>query len=194
MAQPMMPMAPLPPLSKREIVILKDWIDRGASSARPRRRGLLAFRLTQAMAGTRSGSSPTRCNSGGSSKSRCGEIRLASTPPGRKIPWIGSSKRPWTPRVRTPAPAADRVTLIRRAYLDLSGSCQLRLRWMRSLTIARRAPTRIWSSGSWLLRTMERDGHAFGWTWFASPRAPASSMTRARHRLAVSRLRHQAVE
>src|SRR5206468_1833570 len=31
LAQPKMPMAPLPPLSEREIVVLKDWIDQGAT-------------------------------------------------------------------------------------------------------------------------------------------------------------------
>ena len=123
-ALPKMPMAPMPPLSERQILALKDWIDRGAKWDQP------ASAAAAPAPGDKANASYTEYKE----RVITDEMRqwwafqkpVRRDPPRVDARW---SKNPIDQFVKaamdakglTPAPAADRVTLIRRAYLDLTG-------------------------------------------------------------------------
>src|SRR5437868_5772547 len=127
LAQPKMPMAPVPPLSEREVVVLKDWIDQGAvwdeNAAAP-------VSSTQAP-GDKANASYTEYKE----RVITDEMRQwwsFKKPVRSPLPKVADarwSKNPIDNFVRAaqdakglaPAPQADRTTLIRRAYLDLTG-------------------------------------------------------------------------
>jgi hypothetical protein len=124
--QPKMPMAPLPPLSEREITVLKDWIDQGAKWGD---------------AATAPAASPAPGDKANASYTEYKERVITDemrqwwafkTPVRSALPKVADarwSKNPIDMFVKSsmdakgliPAAQADRVTLIRRAYLDLTG-------------------------------------------------------------------------
>src|SRR5262249_18828008 len=123
--QPRMPMAPLPPLNATQIAVLKDWIDQGAKWDQ-------AAPLTTAPApGDKANASYAEYKE----RVITDEMRQwwsfqkpvrSALPTVRDQRW---SKNPIDHFVKslmeekglTPAPQADRTTLIRRVYLDLTG-------------------------------------------------------------------------
>ncbi len=118
--KPPMPMAPLPPLTSQEVELLKTWIDRGAKLSNAENANSQA-----------AGSS----GKGYREKAIMAEDRMwwAFQKPARTpIPNIADArwranpidafiKKALDQKGLTPAPQADRNTLIRRAYLDLTG-------------------------------------------------------------------------
>ncbi len=122
--EPVMPMAPLPRLSTQEIAALKDWIDRGANWE---------------PSGPAAGSPKTQAAGGYGrnykEKSITEEDRKwwsFQKPVRRPVPAVADARWAVNPidafikqaldrKGLTPAPQADRNTLIRRAYLDLIG-------------------------------------------------------------------------
>ena len=122
--QPKMPMAPLPPLSEREIVVLKEWIDQGAKRAATAQAPPPAADdkanasyteykervITDQMRQWWAFRKPTR-----STPPRVNAARWSKNPIDRFV------KAALDAKGLTPASQADRVTLIRRAYLDLIG-------------------------------------------------------------------------
>lgn len=119
--QPQMPMAPASPLSPQEIALLKDWIDRGAT-----------------LAGSSSPAADVAskpATSGYKEKALTAEERnwwAFQKPIRHPIPKIADARWQANPidafikqaleqKGLSPAPQADRHTLIRRAYLDLLG-------------------------------------------------------------------------
>jgi hypothetical protein len=117
--QPSMPMAPVPALSEKEIAILKDWIDQGA----------------EWNSATAPPSAPTSASGAYQEKQFTDEDRqwwAFQKPVRHPAPQVSDarwSRNPIDAFVRDmlakkglePAPQADRRTLIRRAYLDLTG-------------------------------------------------------------------------
>ena len=126
-AEPQMPMAPLPSLSEHEMLVLKNWIDQGAAlgGAGPERAH------TQAAPGDKANASypeyeervitdemrqwwafkkPLR-----SAEPKVRDSRWAANPVDKFI------QASMDANGLTPAPQADRITLIRRVYLDLIG-------------------------------------------------------------------------
>jgi hypothetical protein len=122
--QPLMPMAPLPKLSAEEIAAVKDWINSGASmneaatsaAAKSDDAALLVFgsykerKITDADREWWSFKKPVRAAVPKSSDARW-----------NNNPIDGFIKAKLDEKALKPAPAADRATLIRRAYLDLVG-------------------------------------------------------------------------
>ncbi len=127
--QPAMPMAPLPKLTAEEIAAVKDWIDAGAplaeeSKAAPAAavsnpaddKSLLVFgsyqerKITDADRQWWSFKKPVRAASPHMMEARWGQN-----------PIDAFVKAKLDEKGLVPAPAADRNTLIRRAYLDLVG-------------------------------------------------------------------------
>lgn len=121
--QPIMPMAPVPPLNESEIATLKDWIDQGAQWTPD--------------AGPAPAPAPATTSAYGTYKEKqiSDEDRkwwafqkpVRQTPP--KVNDARWNQNPIDAFVRDmlaqkglePAPQADKRTLIRRAYLDLTG-------------------------------------------------------------------------
>jgi hypothetical protein len=119
--KPAMPMAPAPPLTRQEIAVLKSWIDQGAKSSAP---------ASQAGNAKSSG-----YGKGYKEKAVTAEDRSwwsFQKPERRTIPNVADArwkKNPIDAFIKKaldqqglkPSPQADRHTLIRRAYLDLTG-------------------------------------------------------------------------
>jgi hypothetical protein len=119
--KPAMPMAPAPPLTRQEIAVLKSWIDQGAKSSAP---------ASQAGAAKSSG-----YGKGYKERAITDEDRSwwSFQKPSRfPIPNVADARWKRNPidafikqaldqKSLQPAPQADRHTLIRRAYLDLTG-------------------------------------------------------------------------
>jgi hypothetical protein len=130
LAQPKMPLAPMPPLSEREILVIKEWIDRGARwEAQPKENA--AAQPPAVTPGDKANASYTEYKE----RQITDEMRqwwafkkpVRRTPPqpadGRwsKNPVDMFIKAAMDAKGLRPAPEADRATLIRRAYLDLTG-------------------------------------------------------------------------
>jgi len=136
MEQPVMPMAPLPPLSSEEVEVLRGWINRGAQWPLPKVDGGSSALQDQV------DSNPHKSTRGADSHGQEHQEKPV-TEQDRK--WWAFQKpvRPLIPRTAdvrwnshpidafinktlegkglSPAPQADRNTLIRRATLDLTG-------------------------------------------------------------------------
>ena len=125
-AKPQMPMAPLPPLSEHEMLVLKNWIDQGA------RWGEAA----NARADTQApGDKANASYQDYKERVITGEMRQwwafkkpvrhpapeVSDPRWSRNPIDGFVRARMAANGLTPAPQADRITLIRRVYLDLIG-------------------------------------------------------------------------
>src|SRR5262245_54715640 len=133
MEQPLMPMAPVPPLSSEEVAILRDWINKGAKWA-----------PDQAEQSSNPSSTDTKAQnktpSGGYGKDQQDKpitdqdrtwwaFQKPVRPPIPKVsdarwkdhPIDAFVKKSLDEKHLTPAPQADRRTLIRRATLDLTG-------------------------------------------------------------------------
>ena len=124
--QPQMPMTPLPPLSEHEMLVLKNWIDQGASwgeatSARADTQApgdkanasYLEYRervITDEMRQWWAFKKPVR-----HAPPEVSDSRWSANPIDRFVRARMDAKG------LTPAPQADRVTLIRRVYLDMIG-------------------------------------------------------------------------
>ncbi len=123
---PKMPMTPMPPLSEREMVVLKTWIDQGAP--------------WEGIAEAKAGPAPEDVQPSNTSYADYREKKITDQdrnwwafqkPVRRALPKVDErwAKNPIDAFVKasldakglTPAPQADRATLIRRAYLDLVG-------------------------------------------------------------------------
>ncbi len=130
MEQPKMPMAPLPPLSESEMAVIKDWIDQGASWGEAATAQATAPSANQAP-GDKANASYLEYKE----RVITSEMRQwwAFQKPVRNAPPRVSDAR-WTKnpidafvkasleaKGLTPAPEADRSTLIRRLYLDVTG-------------------------------------------------------------------------
>jgi hypothetical protein len=118
--QPKMPMAPFPPLSEREVAVLKNWIDQGAkwdeaAPSAPVDKANASYTeykervITDEMRQWWAFKKPVR-----------------RAPPKVDSRWSKNSidmfvKAAMDAKGLAPAPQADRTTLIRRAYLDLIG-------------------------------------------------------------------------
>ena len=126
--EPKMPMAPLPPLTAEEVVVLKDWINQGASSD-------IATGATQDQQKDTQQEASSDYSPNYKERIITEQDRnwwAFRKPVRHALPKVGDarwSKNPIDHFVRatlenkglTPAPQADRATLIRRAYLDLIG-------------------------------------------------------------------------
>ena len=77
-----------------------------------------------------------------------------------------------------PAPPADKITLIRRATLDLTGLPPLPKKCRLSLTTPLPTPSLKWSTACSPRPATANDGRGTGWTWRATPTAKASRATR----------------
>ncbi len=118
--QPAMPMAPMPALSAPEVALLRDWIDQGArwaepaAAAQPVAAGYLQQYKEKPVTAEDRGwwafRKPVRHPVPGVS-----EARWSANPVDAFV------KRSLEQKGLAPAPQADRNTLIRRAYLDLTG-------------------------------------------------------------------------
>ena len=124
---PKMPMAPMPPLSEKEMVVLKTWIDQGAP--------------WEGVAEAKAGLAPEDVQPSNTSYADYREKKITDQdrnwwafqkPVRHPLPKVADqrwAKNPIDTFVKasldakglTPAPQADRATLIRRAYLDLVG-------------------------------------------------------------------------
>ena len=125
-SKPQMPMAPLPPLSEHEMLVLKNWIDQGAAWGE----AAVARAETQAP-GDKANASYQEYKE----RVITDEMRqwwAFKKPVRHALPEVSDSRWSANPvdrfvRARmdanglTPAPQADRITLIRRVYLDLIG-------------------------------------------------------------------------
>ena len=125
-SKPQMPMAPLPPLSEHEMLVLKNWIDQGATWGE----------ATTARADTQApGDKANASYLEYKERVITDEMRqwwAFKKPVRHATPEVNDSRWSANPidgfvRARmdanglTPAPQADRITLIRRVYLDLIG-------------------------------------------------------------------------
>ncbi len=125
-SKPQMPMAPLPPLSEHEMLVLKNWIDQGA----------IWGEATTAQADTQApGDKANATYLGYKEWVITDEMRqwwAFKKPVRHPAPEVSDSRWSANPIDRfvrtamvanglTPAPQADRITLIRRVYLDLTG-------------------------------------------------------------------------
>jgi hypothetical protein len=118
--KPAMPMAPAPPLTQQEVAVIKSWIDRGAKWDE-----------------TENAKPPTAAPYSANYKERTITAEDRSwwafqKPVRRPIPKVADArwranpidafvKKALDQKGLSPAPQADRHTLIRRAYLDLTG-------------------------------------------------------------------------
>ncbi|MCI0387246.1 MAG: PSD1 and planctomycete cytochrome C domain-containing protein [Acidobacteria bacterium] len=123
--KPVMPMAPLPPLTQQEIAVLKSWIDRLSSPTA--KEGVIAQ--------SEPSLKPKPVAQGNQDKAITAEDRSwwsFRKPARRPIPKVTDARWKANPidafikksldqKGLKPAPQADRNTLIRRAYLDLTG-------------------------------------------------------------------------
>jgi Protein of unknown function (DUF1549)/Protein of unknown function (DUF1553)/Planctomycete cytochrome C len=115
-AQPAMPVAPLPPLSRQEIALIKDWIDGGAVwNSAPAAAGAYGESYTEKQITAEERSwwafqKPVR-----HAVPQVADARWSANPIDAFI------KKALDTKGLTPAPQADRNTLIRRLYLDLVG-------------------------------------------------------------------------
>src|SRR5262245_3259011 len=123
--KPVMPMAPLPPLAQQEIAVIKSWIDRLSSPSAKER----------VIAQSEPSLTPKPVSQGYKEKAITAEDRSwwSLRPPARRpIPNVTDERWKANPidafikksldqNGLKPAPRADRNTLIRRAYLDLTG-------------------------------------------------------------------------
>jgi hypothetical protein len=118
--EPRMPMAPVPALSEREVEILRDWIDEGAHWSK----GATSTQPAGSAYGTASKERPITAQERQwwafqkpvrPSLPKVGDARWARNPIDRFM------KASLDAKGLVPAPPADRVTLIRRVYLDMVG-------------------------------------------------------------------------
>jgi len=123
--KPRMPMAPLPPLTQQEIAVLKSWIDRASGATL--REGLTAQ--------SEPSLTPRPLSQGYREKPITAEdrswwsFRKPARPPIPNVTGAWSKANPIDAFIKKsldqkglqPSPRADRHTLIRRAYLDLTG-------------------------------------------------------------------------
>jgi hypothetical protein len=115
---PLMPMAPVAPLSAQEIDWIKDWIDQGAKWAGPAPAAAVAAAAGPYQERAITGQDrawwafkpPVRL-----------PVPAASNPRWSRNPIDAFIHKAMQEKGVTPAPEADRRTLIRRAYLDLLG-------------------------------------------------------------------------
>ena len=127
--QPAMPMAPLPRLSAEEIAVLKNWIDRGApwESAEP---SPVAASAGGAPHGINETAAPTYAGKAITAADR--QWWAFQKPVRHPAPAVKDARwgnhpidaflmKTLVEKGLKPAPPADRRTLIRRAYLDLTG-------------------------------------------------------------------------
>jgi len=107
--KPVMPMAPMPPLTSREIAVLKSWIDQSAKLSAPASQAREKA-ITPEDRSWWSFQKPTRH-----------PIPTVADARWKKNPIDAFVKNAMDQKGLQPAPQADRHTLIRRAYLDLTG-------------------------------------------------------------------------
>ncbi len=177
--QPLMPMPPVPALSAKEIALVKDWIDQGAQ-------------WTSTPTSAPAPAPPSTSASGYKEKQFTDKDRQwwAFQKPVRHHGSADNATQRWsrnpidafvrdmlTKKGLEPAPEADRRTLIRRAYLDLMGLLPPPAEVEEFVKDPSPKPTRSWSTGCWPRRITASAGGATGWTWPATPTAPASSST-----------------
>jgi hypothetical protein len=121
--QPVMPMAPVPALTEKEIATLKDWIDQGAKWA------TAGATPTAAAASAASSASTYKEKVITEEQRQWWAFQRPERHPAPKVADARWGQNPIDAFVRdmmdkkglVPAPQADRRTLIRRAYLDLWG-------------------------------------------------------------------------
>ena len=125
-AEPQMPLAPLPPLSEHEMLTLKNWIDQGAAWG-----GTGPARADTRSPGDKANASYLEYQE----RIITDDMRqwwAFKKPVRHAEPLVNDSRWSANPIDRfvrssmdsnglTPAPEADRITLIRRVYLDLTG-------------------------------------------------------------------------
>jgi hypothetical protein len=127
--KPIMPMAPMPPLSPKEIAIIKDWIDQGAKQVE----------TAGAPTPDQNKQAPGQAAGGYGKNYREKQITdqdrawwSFQKPVRRPVPNVadarwntnpidGFIKKTLEDKGLSPAPQADKNTLVRRAYLDLTG-------------------------------------------------------------------------
>jgi Protein of unknown function (DUF1553)/Protein of unknown function (DUF1549)/Planctomycete cytochrome C len=117
--KPIMPMAPLPPLTQQEIAVLKSWIDRVSS---PTAREGVAAKSAPSVAGYKERAITTEDRQWWSfQKPAPHPIPKATDPQWKANPIDAFIEYALDQKGIQSAPRADRNTLIRRAYLDLTG-------------------------------------------------------------------------
>jgi uncharacterized protein DUF1553/uncharacterized protein DUF1549/cytochrome c len=117
--KPMMPMAPLPPLTQQEIAVLKSWIERVSS---PTEKEGVTAKSAPSVAGYKERAiTPGDRQWWSFQKPAPHPIPKVTAPRWKTNPIDAFIKYSLDQRGLQPAPRADRNTLIRRAYLDLTG-------------------------------------------------------------------------
>src|SRR5499426_858881 len=117
--KPMMPMAPLPPLTQQEIAVLKSWIDRVSS---PTVREGVTAKSAPSVAGYKERAiTPEDRQWWSFRKPAPHPIPKVTDPQWKTNPIDAFVKYALDQKGLKSAPRADRNTLIRRAYLDLLG-------------------------------------------------------------------------
>ena len=124
--QPVMPMAPLPKLTAEEIAAVKDWIDAGAPMSEEPKPAAAASKADDNSLLVYQGYRETKISDADREWWSFKKPVRAAVPRVNDARWSknpidGFVKAKLEEKGLTPAPAADRNTLIRRVYLDLVG-------------------------------------------------------------------------